>query len=380
MTALDMVNEGQALKHFQYNQLLNIKTFTSDAKAKAWLEDATSTDSEKRGRAKKYLLDALFLSQDFLHGTTGQNGVFKAYQDHADFVSKASAASLLTHTSGGTQILNMFQTDGNELLRDTEWMTVFNMVQITNGLRAELVDVESLVTWGAVKMGAAIDVSPFATDSASFLYADRSGGGVAINVHDMRHPMITLNGIISALRRKAMDYKIDYAYDAIQAAITAAVAAGWVTNLHALGLAHTINEARLTLIQRLANKGYNISANQPVRLIGNSIWEDVVEPLFIGSWYPAVPVDLATANRSNMIRVKPNTVSRSYTLNLTNQLGAGYNCAALVVPGLKNNFCDFDPERFASTENPKTDSMEVIGNAYASCSLDEDQIQIFKLA
>lgn len=377
MTVLEMYNQEQVLKQLNFTKLLSANTFNTDAEAKAFLADMTGIDPEKKKNAIMHLVDAVNLPTDFLHGKslTSHNGLWGKV---ASQISEKSITGL-THTGPTAQIVAQFESSGSELTRDMEWMAFFDMYSITGALVAEIVDVISLVTWSEYEFNKEIQTSAYKQDSATFLTASRYGGGLAFNRLDFqRHPMVSLNMAINALRVKSVDLKISNAYTTIQAGITAADTAGQITLWNALGVAHTLNNGRNTLIQRNANKGFNLSFNQTVEVYANPQHYDILQAV-MAAWYPTQSSDGTTAN--NAIRIVPNTINMHMSYNILNDVGQTTNklAVAMVLRGQKNIWCDFDPLRFGQNENIKIDGLEMIGQEYYASQAATDQIQIVNL-
>lgn len=365
-----------------FGAMMKVKAFTSDAEATAWMKAITGDDKKLQSAALKHARDAINIGTDYLHGTLSNNTIYNAYKKRYEERQKVGFQTGLTHTNPNTTILSVFETFGDELIRDMEWMAVYDMHQVTDSLRAEIVDVLSLVEWEEYEIGERIRTSAYKQDSATFLTGQRFGGGLAFHRLDLRHPMVSLNMAIEALRIKALDEKINQAYTNIQACITAAVTATQITNLDTAGIAHTINLARNTLIQRVADNGFNLSIMQPVELYSHPDHMDIIEAIFRNQWVPTQSDDSASAN--NPIQVWANTIRRHYTYNLATDLSRAdvpnRDAVLLVLPGQDNKWVDFDSLRFDQDNEIKTDSFEIIGQEYYAQQCATAQFQIVDIA
>jgi len=373
----------RVIKGENFCRILGAKAFTSNAQARKWIEAIKQPKgSEAREAAIKHISDSLALPNDYLHSKLDENSVYKAMQER----QKAGLHTGLTHTGQVPTVIAMNESDGDETLRDMEWMAIYQMINETSGTTVSIVDVISLVTWAEYELSDAIKTSAYKQDSASYLTTRRFGGGLGFHRLDLRNPMISLNMAVSALRRQALDHKITEAYVNIQACITAAVGAGQVTTLDPLGLPHTINLGRNTLITRNANEGFNLSLNNTLHLYYHPDHDDIVRAALFGSWYPTGAVTLA-ATATPLAEPSPNNALRTAgpfqlhpTFNLANNLGTAAACMAMVLGDGDNFWVDYDGLRFDTANEPKTDSWEVIGQEYYNMQCDSTQFEIVNLA
>lgn len=279
------------------------------------------------------------------------------------------------------RILATFTTFGNELTDfDMTWMDCMVVDPLLGENKASIYHVvNSTVAHELPSPTHPIPASQFNDSYWSTIRPRFFGVKVPVANYVMESdPLTTLNAIVVACRIALLKKKTSVVFEYINAGIDAANTATYVTNYIGSSIARTINQARRTLINRLANKGYGVSRSTPVVLYANPALEDQIEAVY------AITVNslIASGNNNGTITVnRANSVQRIYTENIAQDLDlGGVDSVALIVPGILNRVGQFRAEKMQSGADLETDSMTVYGRESYAATFDETQVQIAKIA
>lgn len=368
----------EILKHFEARTMnarqalfsaINAPVFTAK-RAEEILDGMNSAQgSDGHKTAVKMLGDAGSLALDTLYGTLDKN-----FWAVAHGTEKTVTGELLPSTPAGSGVMNNLVNLYDELALDMEWMPILIMGDLRSSIDGVINDYKSLIQWGTYGPNENIKVTPYLKKVFQFLERLRHGGGVGLDRWEQsitrgREMVPTMNNVFAGMRWKSLEYKAQFAYALIQAAIAAANSASQVTTFVTGDLPQTLNNAVFALKSRLKDTGRMISDAQPVHMYASSQFKGRIATAF------AATGGLDGENETIQHNIVPH-----FTYNLAADLGISGSKAVLVYPGGKNVWGDFAGLEFGEESKLISNSLNLIGQENYNASLESLQFQIVNIA
>jgi hypothetical protein len=264
--------------------------------------------------------------------------------------------------------------DELEAIDDT-WMSYIFTDNLDGAFKATIYDIiNNVVAHRLNHPTDPIEMSKYKSSTWESILPEYYAAGVQIERYIVDgDPMSSINNIVVALRIALLKLRTTVAFERVQAAITLAIAAGYVTAYTGSSVAKTLNAAYLALIQRCQGKGYGLTANSPVVITGNEIHRSTVETIF------DITTNSLINSNNGTIRVRY-PLTRQYTFNLAADLGDAGEKVALVLPFRRNRVGNFRTQVIETETKISTNSQDTYAREAYNFTIDELQFQIATIA
>lgn len=347
--------------HKGYHAQMYAPPLTDPKKAKALL-DGLAIGMTEAGKADpvfqaaiKSITEMVYAPADYLAGRVTET-VRKAVNSSVAPISPTRVV----------EFRNLFGEDDI----DNTWQAVYAVDSVTDAMAVTLNDM--LLTGEASRLKSPTESVPRSTHMSSTWEVIRPEYyGVAqeaANVVLRKDPLTRLNDIILALRIKLSKKRTSEAFTNIQAGISAANSASYVTAF-GTDIPTTLNAARYTLAQRSKDKGYELSPSTPYVLLANEALEETIERYFRET--NNIPFGTVRVNRP---------ISRYYTNNLAATLGISGTKALLVLPQRKCRMGIFDNIEITTWQDYDRNAQVFAAREAYTFTTDETQFQLLNLA
>jgi hypothetical protein len=362
--ASDLAAARYAAKQQMVMASLTASVSLTKESASAMVAAFKSGDAAKVKEASDHLYIAMIATQDAMAGN------FNAITER----NKAVNSSVMPMWG---RVIEVFINQlGDELTAiDDTWMLYTAMDVLEGTSKGTIFEVvNGVIAYQLVDPTDDVQMSPYKSATWEGIVPEFYAAGVRVDRLIVENdPMTSINNIAIAIRIALLKKKTEVAFLRVQAAITAAIAAGNTTAYTGASVPKTLNAAYLALIQRNRNKGYSLTASTQVVLTGNESHRSTVESVF------EITVNSLINNSNGTIRSRY-PITRAYTFNLDADLGNSGEKVVLILPYRRIRCGMFRGQTVESQMLMANAAHEVYGRESYNFLHETDQFQIATIA
>lgn len=266
----------------KYHSLLSAPTFSSDATARKFLEEAPSKiqevlsikeAKERKAKAREVFAPvhkAFSLREDAIFGTLNENALYKSLAKKA----------LITHGDGSDMpVLASFRSMVPDAEIDLQYLLIYEQDDLRNALVGKVIDYRTEVKVKKTPKGAPIEYTPLGFDKALELESDRYTNGIAFDRRWINNnAAVNMNDAITAQR---MAFERNRSYEAWQNVFNSTDGSPFafdtsVVKTISRGAFAVLDQNRIDPGSPDAGKGYDVTTDTVVYLVVNPLYMDIV--------------------------------------------------------------------------------------------------------